>query len=66
MRGLRGRNTIIGLVVFAVSAQVARNWLVLEGIGVDVSLFDAVALLIGLAVIGFYPSARASARRRRC
>jgi uncharacterized membrane protein YbhN (UPF0104 family) len=55
MRGLRGRNAIIGLVVFAVSAQVARNWLVLEGIGVDVSLFDAVALLIGLAVIGLLP-----------
>jgi uncharacterized membrane protein YbhN (UPF0104 family) len=55
MRGLRGRNAIIGLVIFAVSAQVARNWLVLEGIGVDVSLFDAVALLIGLAVIGLLP-----------
>jgi hypothetical protein len=55
MRGLRGRNAIVGLVIFAVSAQVARNWLVLEGIGVDVSLFDAVALLIGLAVIGLLP-----------
>jgi hypothetical protein len=55
MRGLRGRNAIIGLVVFAVSAQVARNWLVLEGIGVDVSVFDAVALLIGLAVVGLLP-----------
>ena len=55
MRGLRGRNAIIGLVVFAVSAQVARNWLVLEGIGVDVSVLDAVALLIGLAVIGLLP-----------
>lgn len=55
MRGLRSRNAIIGLVVFAVSAQVARNWLVLEGIGVNVSVFDAVALLIGLAVIGLLP-----------
>ena len=55
MRGLRGRNAIIGLVIFAVSAQVARNWLVLEGIGVDVSVFDAVALLIGAAVIGLLP-----------
>jgi hypothetical protein len=55
MRGLRGRNAIIGLVIFAVSAQVARNWLVLEGIGVDISLFDAVALLIGAAVVGLLP-----------
>jgi uncharacterized membrane protein YbhN (UPF0104 family) len=55
MRGLRSRNAIIGLVIFAVSAQVARNWLVLEGIGVDVSLFDSVALLIGAAVIGLLP-----------
>jgi hypothetical protein len=55
MRGLRGRNAIIALVVFAVSAQVARNWLVLEGIGVDVSLLDAVALLIAAAVVGLLP-----------
>ena len=52
MRGLRGRTAIIGLVIFAVSAHVARNWLVLERIGVDVSLFDAVAPLIGAAVAG--------------
>lgn len=55
MRGLRGRNAIIGLVVFAVSAQVLRNWLVLEGIGVDISIFDAVALLIAAAVVGLLP-----------
>lgn len=55
MRGLRSRNAIIGLVIFAVCAQVLRNWLVLEGIGVDVSIFDAVALLIGAAVIGLLP-----------
>ena len=55
LRGLRGRNAIVGLVVFAVSAQVVRNWLVLEGIGVDISLFDAVALLIAAAVVGMLP-----------
>src|SRR3954453_16142843 len=47
MRGLHGRVRIISLVVFAVSAQVVRNWLVLKGIGVDVSWFDSIALLIG-------------------
>ena len=37
MRGLRSRTRIIALVIFAVSAQVVRNWLVLKGLGVDVS-----------------------------
>jgi uncharacterized membrane protein YbhN (UPF0104 family) len=55
MRGLRSRNAIIGLVIVAVTAQVARNWLVLEGIGIDISVFDAVALLIAAAVVGLLP-----------
>jgi uncharacterized membrane protein YbhN (UPF0104 family) len=55
MRQLQGRTSIIGLVVFAVCAQIARNWLVLQGIGVDSSIFDATALLIGVAVIGLLP-----------
>jgi uncharacterized membrane protein YbhN (UPF0104 family) len=55
MRGLQGRSSIIGLVVFAVCAQIARNWLILQGIGVDSSVFDATALLIGVAVIGLLP-----------
>jgi uncharacterized membrane protein YbhN (UPF0104 family) len=55
MRGLQGRSSIIGLVVFAVCAQIARNWLVLQGIGVDGSILDATALLIGVAVIGLLP-----------
>jgi uncharacterized membrane protein YbhN (UPF0104 family) len=55
MRGLHGRMRIIALVIFAVSAQVVRNWLVLKGIGVDISVFDSVALLIGAAVLGMLP-----------
>jgi len=55
MRGLQGRSSIIGLMVFAVCAQIARNWLVLQGIGVDSSVLDATALLIGVAVIGLLP-----------
>jgi hypothetical protein len=55
MRGLQGRSSIVGLVVFAVCAQIARNWLVLQGIGVDGSVLDATALLIGVAVIGLLP-----------
>ena len=55
MRGLSNRSRIIALVMFATGAQVVRNWLVLKGLGVDVSMFDAVALLIGAAVLGLLP-----------
>jgi len=55
LRGLRHRNTIIGLTIFAVSAQVFRNWLVLHGVGVDISVFDAIALLIATAALGLLP-----------
>ena len=46
LRGLQSRNVIIGLVMFATGAQVVRNMIVLEGLGVDISVFDAVALLL--------------------
>jgi uncharacterized membrane protein YbhN (UPF0104 family) len=55
MRGLAYRNRIIALTIFAVSAQVFRNWLVLQGIGVDVTVFDAVALLVATAAVGLLP-----------
>ena len=55
MRGLDGRSRIIALIVFALVAQIARNWLVLQGIGVDASVIDATALLIGVAVVGLLP-----------
>ncbi len=56
MQGLRSRNVIVTLVVLAVSAQVARNWLVLTGLGVDISVSDAVALLIATAALGVLPA----------
>ncbi len=37
------------------SLQVLRNWFVLHALGADVSLFDSVALLIGMAAIGLLP-----------
>ena len=55
LRGLSSRNVIIGLVMFATAAQVARNMVVLEGLGVDISVFDAVALLIASAALGLLP-----------
>jgi hypothetical protein len=55
MRGLAYRNRIIALTIFAVSAQVFRNWLVLQGIGVDITLLDSVALLVATAAVGLLP-----------
>ncbi len=55
LRGLGSRNVIIGLVMFATGAQVARNMVVLEGLGVDISILDAVALLIASAAVGLLP-----------
>lgn len=50
-----GRGRMIALVLLAVGAQVARNWLVLRGIGVPVSPFDAIALLIAIFTLGQLP-----------
>jgi uncharacterized membrane protein YbhN (UPF0104 family) len=55
LRGLQSRNTIIALVMFATGAQVVRNYVVLRGLGVDISILDAVALLIAAAAIGLLP-----------
>ena len=55
LRGLRGRSRIVALVCLAVVVQILRNWLLLNWSGVDASVFDATALLIGLAVIGLLP-----------
>jgi uncharacterized membrane protein YbhN (UPF0104 family) len=55
LRGLQSRNAIIALVAFATAAQVARNMVVLHGLGVHISVFDAVALLIAAAAIGLLP-----------
>jgi uncharacterized membrane protein YbhN (UPF0104 family) len=55
LRGLQSRNVIIGLVMFATGAQVVRNLVVLQGLGVDISVFDAIALLIASAAVGLLP-----------
>jgi uncharacterized membrane protein YbhN (UPF0104 family) len=42
-------------VLVAVVAQIARNWLLLNAVGVDASIFDAIAVLIGLVTLGQLP-----------
>jgi uncharacterized membrane protein YbhN (UPF0104 family) len=50
-----GRGRMIALVLLAVGAQVARNWLVLRAIGTHASLFDSIALLIAMFTLGQLP-----------
>jgi GNAT superfamily N-acetyltransferase len=53
MRSRRGR--MIAFVLLAICAQIARNWLILRGIGVHISLLDAIALLIAMFTLGQLP-----------
>ena len=55
LRSLNGRTRIIGLVLIAVFAQIARNWLALHAIGVDASVSDAIAVLIALVTLSQLP-----------
>jgi hypothetical protein len=55
MRTLDGRTRLVGLVLIAVFAQIARNWLLLHAVGVDASLFDAIAVLIAVVTLGQLP-----------
>ncbi|MEO8687738.1 MAG: hypothetical protein ABI611_05915 [Solirubrobacteraceae bacterium] len=55
LRSLDGRKRVIALVLIAVFAQIARNWLVLRALGVDASLFDATAVLIAMVVLAQLP-----------
>jgi uncharacterized membrane protein YbhN (UPF0104 family) len=50
-----GRVRLIAFTVLAVCAQIARNWLMLHAVGVDVSVFDAMALLIAMFTLGQLP-----------
>jgi uncharacterized membrane protein YbhN (UPF0104 family) len=52
---IRSQGHLITFAVLAVCAQVARNWLMLHAIGVNVSVFDAMALLIVMFTVGQLP-----------
>ena len=51
----QGRGRMIAFALLAVCAQVVRNWLMLHAIGVNVSVFDAMALLIAMFTVGQLP-----------
>jgi uncharacterized membrane protein YbhN (UPF0104 family) len=67
-RGLRGwwgglsvlhdppeRVRMAAFILLAMIAQILRNWLMLYAVGIEVSLFDATAVLIATAVLGALP-----------
>jgi uncharacterized membrane protein YbhN (UPF0104 family) len=50
-----GRGRMITFTLIAVGAQVGRNWLMLRAVGVDVSVFAAMAWLIAMFTLGQLP-----------
>jgi uncharacterized membrane protein YbhN (UPF0104 family) len=55
LRSLGGGSRVIGFVLVAVFAQIFRNWMLLHAVGVDASLFDAIAVLIAVVTLGQLP-----------
>jgi uncharacterized membrane protein YbhN (UPF0104 family) len=51
----RARTRVAIFVLLAVSAQIARNWMMLRASGIHASVFDAIAVLIAVAVLGVLP-----------
>jgi len=50
-----GRVAMVGFVILSVLAQIARNWIVLQAIGVNASVLDAIAVLIAMFTLGQLP-----------
>ena len=55
LRSAQGRSVIVALVLVAVFAQIARNWLMLGAVGVEASVFDATAVLIAMVTLSQLP-----------
>ena len=55
MKTLQGRTRLLGFVLIAVFAQIARNWLFLNAAGVNASVFDSIAVLIALVSLSMLP-----------
>src|SRR6185503_3171915 len=46
VRSRHAGTRLVAFVLVAVLAQIVRNWLLLHAVGVDASIFDAIAVLI--------------------
>ncbi|MEA2418900.1 MAG: hypothetical protein QOE60_1106 [Thermoleophilaceae bacterium] len=56
LRTVRGGSRVVGFVLIAVFAQIFRNWMLLHAVGVDASLFDAIAVLIAVVTLSQLPT----------
>jgi uncharacterized membrane protein YbhN (UPF0104 family) len=55
IRCARRGTRVVAWVLVAVLSQIMRNWLLLHAVGVDASLFDAIAVLIAVVTLGQLP-----------
>jgi uncharacterized membrane protein YbhN (UPF0104 family) len=55
VRAVGGGSRLVAFVLVAVFAQILRNWMLLHAVGVDASLFDAIAVLIAVVTLGQLP-----------
>jgi len=55
LRSARSGSRVVVLVLVAVFAQIFRNWMLLHGVGVHASFFDAIAVLIAVVTLGQLP-----------
>lgn len=55
IRSLSKGSRVVAFVLVAVFSQIFRNWIMLHAVGVDASLFDSVAVLIGLVTLSQLP-----------
>jgi hypothetical protein len=55
LRVASGRARMVVLVLVAVCAQIARNWLMLRAVGVPASVLDATAVLIAMVTLSQLP-----------
>jgi uncharacterized membrane protein YbhN (UPF0104 family) len=55
VRSLSHGSRVIGFVLIAVFAQIFRNWMLLQAVGVDASFLDAIAVLIAVVTLGQLP-----------
>lgn len=56
LRSLNHGGRVAAFVLIAVFAQIFRNWLLLHAVGVDASLFDAIAVLIAVVTLSQLPT----------
>jgi uncharacterized membrane protein YbhN (UPF0104 family) len=55
LRSLSGGSRVVAFVLVAVVSQILRIWLLLHAVGVDPSVFDAIAVLIAVVTLGQLP-----------